>query len=290
MSGKGVEMKVHYLDCGVLYPLAATSFMQYLAKCTCLCMLLEVGEQLVLVDTGMSVKDIKDIEGIRRLGHTNIILDSFFDNIIRSAQKTMNPDQTAIRQVESLGFRAEDVMHIICTHLDFDHAGGLCDFPHAQVHVLHTEYEAALKPRGFRERERYRQHYFTHGPNWRTYKETSKEPWFGMDCIRELDGLPPEIILVPLYGHTRGHCGVAVQTEEGWILHCGDAYYVRRELEEGKKVPFGITCTRLMVDHDFAGVRRQRERLKELARKSGGELTMYAAHVNDQHVPLSTSI
>jgi len=54
MSGKGVEMKVHYLDCGVLYPLAATSFMQYLAKCTCLCMLLEVGEQLVLVDTGMS--------------------------------------------------------------------------------------------------------------------------------------------------------------------------------------------------------------------------------------------
>jgi glyoxylase-like metal-dependent hydrolase (beta-lactamase superfamily II) len=24
-------------------------------------------------------------------------------------------------------------------------------------------------------------------------------------------------------GHSRGHCGVAIQKEEGWILHCGDA-------------------------------------------------------------------
>jgi hypothetical protein len=29
--------------------------------------------------------------------------------------------------------------------------------------------------------------------------------------------------LVPLFAHTRGHCGVAVQTEAGWLFHVGDA-------------------------------------------------------------------
>lgn len=32
------------------------------------------------------------------------------------------------------------------THLDFDHAGGISDFPHATVHVLATEYNAAQLP------------------------------------------------------------------------------------------------------------------------------------------------
>jgi glyoxylase-like metal-dependent hydrolase (beta-lactamase superfamily II) len=29
--------------------------------------------------------------------------------------------------------------------------------------------------------------------------------------------------LVPLFGHTRGHCGVAVRTASGWLFHVGDA-------------------------------------------------------------------
>jgi hypothetical protein len=33
----------------------------------------------------------------------------------------------------------------------------------------------------------------------------------------------PEMWLIPLFGHARGHCGVAVQTESGWLFHVGDA-------------------------------------------------------------------
>jgi glyoxylase-like metal-dependent hydrolase (beta-lactamase superfamily II) len=36
-------------------------------------------------------------------------------------------------QVQRLGFDPRDVRHIVLTHLDFDHAGGLDDFPHATV-------------------------------------------------------------------------------------------------------------------------------------------------------------
>ena len=41
-----------------------------------------------------------------------------------------------------------------------------------------------------------------------------------------------DVRLIPLPGHTLGHCGVAVQTEDRWFLHVGDAYYLRGELTD----------------------------------------------------------
>ncbi len=45
--------------------------------------------------------------------------------------------------------------------------------------------------------------------------------WYDFDAIR----LPfePEMWLVPLHGHTRGQCGVAIKTPTGWHFHVGDA-------------------------------------------------------------------
>ena len=58
----------------------------------------------------------------------------------------MNESQTAIRQVEALGFSATDVRHLVPTHLDIDHAGGLPDFPEAELHVWRPEMEAVQSP------------------------------------------------------------------------------------------------------------------------------------------------
>jgi glyoxylase-like metal-dependent hydrolase (beta-lactamase superfamily II) len=51
----------------------------------------------------------------------------------------------------------------------------------------------------------------------------------GFEAVRDLDGLPPEILLVPLAGHTWGHSAVAIDTGDGWLLHAGDAYFFRGE-------------------------------------------------------------
>jgi glyoxylase-like metal-dependent hydrolase (beta-lactamase superfamily II) len=39
--------------------------------------------------------------------------------------------------------------------------------------------------------------------------------------------------MVPLLGHTAGHCGITLQTDGGWMLHAGDAYFHRWELDVG---------------------------------------------------------
>lgn len=48
-----------------------------------------------------------------------------------------------MRQVRGLGYQPGDVPHVVLTHLDVDHTGGLHDIPHATLHVMDAEYGAA---------------------------------------------------------------------------------------------------------------------------------------------------
>jgi glyoxylase-like metal-dependent hydrolase (beta-lactamase superfamily II) len=257
-------MKIHYMNCGTMYPRLAGVFVSCLDRSPAICMLIETDDQLVLVDTGFGTRDMEDT---RRLGHGNILLNTQTD-----------AEQPAVRQVEKLGFEAGDVRHIICTHLDRDHAGGLPDFPDAQVHVLLVECDAALNPRTASDRDRYRECHFSHGPRWMRHEAAAAEKWFGMDCIRDIPGLPPEILLVPLEGHTRGQTGVAVDTGDGWILHCGDAYYVKEELRQKGKVSLGVRGFRRFAHVDFAKAMNNLDMIKRIAREHGDEVTFIASH------------
>jgi glyoxylase-like metal-dependent hydrolase (beta-lactamase superfamily II) len=187
--------------------------------------------------------------------------------------------ETALHQVKALGYSPSDVRHIILTHLDFDHAGGLEDFPNARVHVMEKEREAAEKKRqGFIARRRYRPAQWDEVRDWRTYADGG-ETWFGLDKVRSLDGLPPEILMVPLEGHTSGHAGIAVQTGSGWVLNAGDAYFYRRELDaDRRRCTPGLRFYQTMMDTDRRRRIENQERLRDLKRARGSEVTIFCSH------------
>lgn len=235
-------MKVHHLNCGTCCPIGGRLFDgksdNLVGHIVCHCLLIETDAGLVLVDTGFGSRDVED-PGQR--------LSPFF-RTLNNIQ--LRREETAVHQIRSLGFDPLDVRHIIVTHLDFDHAGGIEDFPHATVHVTSREKEVADAKNGgiFVGSRRYRPQQWDEVKHWQLYPFGGGERWYGFDCVRDLAGLPPEILLVPLAGHTWGHVGVAIRQSSGWLLHAGDAYFFRGEIgsEQYQCPPFSRAYQRMM--------------------------------------------
>lgn len=262
-------MRVHHLNCGSLCPHGARLIngeggLLAAANIVCHCLLIEAGDELVLVDTGFGVADA---ENPRQLGLA-------FRAMLRPRPKI---ETTALRQVEALGFSAGDVRHIVTTHLDIDHAGGLPDFPEAEVHVLAPELDAALHPK-LRERTRYaRGVHWKHRPNWVRH-DGGGEEWFGFEGVRILPGIDTELLLIPLFGHTRGHTAIAVNGGDRWLLHCGDAYFHRSEVATPAECPALLRVFQATMATDNRARRQNRERLRELAARHGDEVDLFCAH------------
>jgi glyoxylase-like metal-dependent hydrolase (beta-lactamase superfamily II) len=87
------------------------------------------------------------------------------------------------------------------------------------------------------------------------------------------------VLLIPLSGHTRGHCGVAARRSDDWLLHCGDAYYHHSEVEpNGGAAPMGIRFAEQMACVNDAERRANLARLRELARLAGGKVKLISSH------------
>src|SRR5512140_2113675 len=111
MSSRG---RIHILNCGTMRPYLPP----FPTGVTCL--LVESSDGLVLVDTGFGTRDYREPGlGMRAL--------------LAAMRSPRDVSETAVHQVQGLGFSPESVHHIFMTHLHLDHAGGLPDFPWAQV-------------------------------------------------------------------------------------------------------------------------------------------------------------
>ena len=270
-------MRIHHLNCGSDCPLGGALFdgrsHGLLGHLVCHCLLIETDAHgLVLVDTGYGLRDV---------AHAHARPDPRITLPWRMLLNIrLREEETAIRQIEALGFRAQDVRHIVLTHLDFDHAGGLEDFPHATVHVMQREYDDATRPKtGIVARNRWRTRQFDDVRHWRGYGAPG-EPWFGFDAVRDLDGLPSDILLVPLPGHSWGHAGVAVRGDDGrWLLHAGDAYFYRGEMRRARRrcTP-GLRAYQRLMQADADRRMANQERLRALSVDRRGDFSIVCAH------------
>lgn len=228
------------------------------------CLLIEAGGELVLVDTGYGLGDVANP---KRLGHP-------FRDMVRPV---LREEETAIRQVEAMGRDPKDVRHIVATHLDRDHAGGIGDFPDAQTHLFAAELAAAIEQPTFKDRNRYLSEQWGENPNWVEYG-AGGDAWFGFESIRVIPDLDAEIALIPLPGHTTGHCGVAINSSDGWLLHAGDAFFFDGEIETPRRCPPGLRFFQTINQHDGEARHHNQERLRELQREHGGEVEIFCSH------------
>jgi glyoxylase-like metal-dependent hydrolase (beta-lactamase superfamily II) len=252
-------MKVHHINCGTMNLPGGN-------KLICHVLAIETDNGLVLVDSGYGLEDIAHPR--RRIGAARFYVRPVFD-----------PKETAIRQIEKLGFHQRDVRHIILTHLDADHIGGLADFPDAQVHSTADEVLGAVTNPTRRERIRYSAAQWSHGPKFVEHTPDG-EKWHGFAAAKELTDIAPGIALIALPGHTRGHAAIAVDTGDRWLLHAGDAFYHYATLDgDDHLVPKPISGMETMIAFDLKQVRANHERLAELHRTKGESvITVFPAH------------
>jgi glyoxylase-like metal-dependent hydrolase (beta-lactamase superfamily II) len=230
-------------------------------------LLVETSDGLILVDTGMGLDDIRS--PVKRLGR----------GFLASTRPNLREEDTAIRQVERLGFDAKDVRDIVVTHLDVDHAGGLPDFLDARVHLHRVERDAALERKSFKEKERYKTWHFAHGPKWEVH-EPGGDKWFGFESVK---AIADDVLIIPMPGHTHGHSCIAIKAPPGmpheWLLHCGDAYFHCTEKTNPKDAPFGLRAFQAAIAMDDRLRRANARRLRELyASEDGKRVKMFSAH------------
>lgn len=262
-------MRIHHIGCGTMSPYGGKwidGFSHGLtARLVCHCWLLETANGLVLIDTGLGPDDDQ---------HPRPRLSSF---VMRANRSPVMQSKTALEQVRRLGFTARDVRHIVLTHMDFDCAGGIPDFPEAQVHVLASEFERARHPRSWLDRQRYSPQPGRDERRWNVY--ATPDEWFGFAAARDLYGVPADIWLVALPGHTCGHAGVAVRTETGWMLHAGDAYFYRQELEpEAYRCTPGLRFYQRMMEADHGQRVDTLRRLRALVLEHSDEVRVCSSH------------
>lgn len=247
-------MKVHHLNCGSMHP-------KVVPPLVCHVLLVETDNGLVLVDSGYGLDDCA--APAQRIGPTRWITRPLLD-----------PDQSAVRQVQRLGFRREDVRHIVVTHFDVDHIGGISDFPEAEIHCTAAEVLGAMRGPTREEKFRFRPAQWAHGPKIVEHSPDG-EKWRGFAAAKELT---PGIVLVSLPGHTRGHACVAVDAGSRWLLHCGDAFYHPGSIGGEGRSPWLLGAFEKFAAFDRKKVTENHARLTELYRRGEPDLFVFCAH------------
>jgi glyoxylase-like metal-dependent hydrolase (beta-lactamase superfamily II) len=264
-------VRIHHLNCGSLCPVGGRLVdgrsAGLRARLVCHVLLIEAPTGLVLVDSGLGTRAVADAAGWLGRGPVAMLAPR------------LDASETAAAHVRRLGFSVDDVRDIVITHLDLDHAGGIADFPQARIHVHRRELEVALGARGLATAGRYRAVQWRHAPRWVAHEVTTgpESRWNGLEAIRAIDEKSADILLVPLFGHSRGHAGIAVRRDDGsWLLHAGDAYFHEDEMRPRPSCPPLLSALERLDDDDHAARVANQARLRALA--TSQVATVFCSH------------
>lgn len=260
--------RVHHFNCGSFNPWPRLHLVTHVLLC-------ELEHGLLLVDVGFGQADIEQPRA--RLGRS-----------ASSAGAALLSAETALVQINQLGFSAEDVTDVVATHLDYDHIGGLSDFPDARLHVTAVELDEAHSPTSKTRagQARYRRAHISEIESVTQYNAFDSN-------ILGLSGTPVDdserVFIVPLPGHTAGHAAVAVRDPaRGWLLHAGDAFMhrlaIRPDNYQNTFTGRAVGLIERLMASDGAKVQANHRTLREVA-SSGARV--FCSHDQGQFEELS---
>ena len=173
----------------------------------------------VLIDTGLPAAVA--YEGTAALGRAAAI----------AYRVEMEPEWTVVEQLRARGVDPIDVKVIVMTHLHYDHASAVGDFPQATLVVDAVEWRAA-RAGGFT--SGYAPKHFDHPFDWREIDfddpRVTSFATFGRTVDLFGDGA---IRLLSTPGHSKGHMSVLLRLESGReLLLTADAAFARRTIDE----------------------------------------------------------
>jgi N-acyl homoserine lactone hydrolase len=146
----------------------------------------------------------------------------------------LRPEQTAAAQLRARGIEPQTLGLIVMTHLHFDHASALAEFPAATVLVSRQEWRAA----------------HSRGASLQGYSAPQLDPRLS---YRTLDFRGPaahargpfertldlfgdgSLTLLDTPGHSAGHLSILARLREREALIAGDALYTIATLREGRR-------------------------------------------------------
>jgi N-acyl homoserine lactone hydrolase len=179
----------------------------------------------VLVDTGFrrEVAAGPPRERARNLGAIGRLM---------TREMRMDPEQTIAKQLRAKGVDPDALGLVVMTHLHFDHASALCDFPAATVVLSHEEWQAAHGPR----------------PALHGYVRAQFDPRGGYRAL-QMGSAPADgpfahaldlfgdgsLVLAFTPGHTLGHVSLIARLRERHALIAGDAAYTLATLRAGAR-------------------------------------------------------
>ena len=180
---------------------------------------------------------------IARCGDEIVVVDTGFDPAAGNRRGRVLETRPA-DAVRLLGIEPEDVATVVITHLHYDHAGNIGDFPRATVVVQAREMAYVT---GARMRHPGLNHFFEVDDIVGVVKRIHA------GSVRVLDGdatLADGLQLHLIGGHTAGLQVVRIRTARGWVVLASDALHYYENLRERNPFPAILDLGEMLDGYD----------------------------------------
>ncbi|MCB0862731.1 MAG: N-acyl homoserine lactonase family protein [Solirubrobacterales bacterium] len=180
---------------------------------------------LILVDTGLHPSIASDPASN---------LGKFTTWLMRPHQE---PGQDVLSRLREKGISPSDIRMVIFTHLHYDHASAISEFPDSTLIVNDVEwkYAATVRSPDFKG---YRRQQFDYAFDFRTISFDSDKVGSYVSFGRTLDLFGDgSIRLASTPGHSPGHQSLICRLKDRDLVISGDAIYEKSKLEAGASLP-----------------------------------------------------